>query len=480
MRVLLTGATGFVGKPLARQLFLAGHQLVILSRDAERAERAVGVKADYHRWDPLSGPPPEAATTGIDAVFNLMGENLGAGRWTESRKRAIYDSRVEGTRNLVSALNRAADAPLKAFVNFSAIGYYPANTGEVIAEDGEMGAGFAAEVCADWEAAAHELSAAERRVILRLGTVLGAGGGALQKLLPVFRAGAGGPVGSGRQMMSWIHLQDLVRLCQTCLEDDSYTGVYNAVAPCPVSNADFSRTLAAVMGRPALLPAPPQALKVAFGEMSQLVLDSQQIVSSRLPEAGFEYQYGDLRLALEEAAGLLPIGFLGESHLCDRYEDFVFIQRPIEEVFEFFCDPYNLEMITPPMLGFQVEKVSTDSIEKGTVIDYKLKLRGIPMRWRTLIKEWVPNDYFVDFQLRGPYRVWHHRHTFRSVAGGTAMIDRVDYSLPLGVAGALLGQTLVRRDIQAIFDHRRETILDLLSAPPAETTAVAQEAPEAV
>ena len=383
MRILITGATGFVGTPLARRLFLAGHELVILSRDAGRAERRVGARARYLSWDPLSGPPPLTALGGVEAVFNLMGENLGAGRWTPARKRAIYESRVVGTRHLVEGL--ASAEPLALWVNFSAIGYYPVNAAESFDEDGPRGEGFAPRVCADWEAAAAQ-APARRRVVLRVGTVLGAGGGALDKLLPPFKAGLGGPVGAGRQMMSWIHRDDLVRLCLRCVEDERFEGVINAVAPTPVSNRDFSRTLGRVLGRPARVPAPPPALKLALGEMAQLVLDGQRIVPGRLSGLDFDHRYGALDEALAECAGVLAVGLGGETHVCDRYEDFCFIPRPLDEVFAFFADPHNLERITPPLLRFEVVSVSTAAVEEGTVIDYRLRLHGIPLKWRPLVR----------------------------------------------------------------------------------------------
>ena len=459
MRILLTGATGFVGRPLARALFLTGHELTLLSRDAQRAEREIGVRGAYHSWEPTEGPPPAAALAGVDVVFNLMGENLGAGRWTKARKRAIYDSRVVGTRHLAEGL-RATGSPLALHVNFSAIGFYPVNREERLDEAASRGEGFASDVCADWETEAAGIDA-DRHVVLRVATVFGANGGALEKLLPIFKAGGGGPVGSGRQMMSWIHREDLVALRLRCVDDVAMRGVYNAVAPEPVSNKAFSKTLGRVLRKPAFMPAPPPMLKLAFGEMSQLVLDGQAVVSSRLAETGFEFRYGRLEDALAEAAGVLDIGLEGERHVCDRFEDFVFIPKPREEVFPFFADPGNLERITPPLLKFEIERSSTATVTEGTVIDYRLKLHGLPLRWRSLIRTWEPEDAFVDFQLKGPYRLWNHRHTFIPVDGGTVMTDRVDYQLPLGPLGGLAASFVVR-DLKKIFDHRRRTLLELL------------------
>ncbi len=458
MKILITGATGFVGTPLARALFLAGHELVLLTRNAKAAERRIGVLGRYVEWEPLSGPPPAEALEGIDAVFNLMGENLGAGRWSEARKQAIYGSRIVGTRNLIAGF--AKGNPPALWVNFSAIGYYPVNQPERFDESGAAGSGFTTKVCADWEAEAAK-SGAARQVVLRVGTVLGANGGALEKLLPVFKMGAGGPVGAGRQQMSWIHRDDLVALCLACLEDERYEGVINAVAPEPISNRDFSRALGRALRRPSLMPAPPFALKLAFGEMSQLVLDGQAIVSSRLPELGFEFRFGAIDDAMNEAAGVLPTGLNGELHVCDRYEDFCVIERPVEEIFPFFSSPYNLEKITPPLLRFRVTGVSTEEIEEGTTINYALRLRGVSMKWKTLIRDWTPNERFVDYQLKGPYRIWNHTHTFIPVNGGTAMLDRVDYKLPLGPAGGVV-KPLVDGDIQRIFDYRREKILEMV------------------
>jgi hypothetical protein len=425
-----------------------------------RARRQVGVKATYVEWDPATGPPPESATRGIDGVLNLMGENLGAGRWTAERKKAIYDSRVVGTDHLVAGVREANANGIGVWINFSAVGYYPVNDTRTFDEDGPAGDGFAAGVCADWETAAARGNPAQRQVVLRVGTVIGANGGALDKLLPPFKAGVGGPVGSGRQMMSWIHRDDLVELCARCVSDTKMSGVYNAVAPEPVSNGDFSRALGAALGRPALVPVPPVALKLALGEMVQLVLDSQSIVSSRLGDAGFVFRYGEPRAALDEAVGRLAIGLNGKTHVCDRFEDFTFFNRPVEQVFEFFGNPRNLEKITPDQLRFRVEAVSSEPVEVNTVIDYRLRLHGVPMKWKTLIREWRPPQQFVDFQLKGPYRLWHHQHRFIPVAGGTAMLDRVDYRLPLGPLGGIV-QPLVARDVRRIFDHRHETILRL-------------------
>jgi uncharacterized protein (TIGR01777 family) len=463
MKILVTGATGFVGKKLCQELFLDGHELVILSRDAAKAKLDLALPATYLTWKPSGLIPENKSINEVEAVINLMGENLASGRWTADKKQRIKDSRVEGTQNLVASLDKQLERPLKAFISYSAIGYYPLTSGqESFDESNPNGQGFLANVCSAWEEKALAMSKTERTVILRVGAVLGRGGGAVAKLLPIFKLGLGGPIGNGQQMMSWIHLSDLLALTKKTLTDTSMTGVYNAVAPKPVTNKEFSKTLSAVLKKPCMLPVPPLALKMAYGEMSTVILDSQAVVSSRLPETGFSYQYGDLKEALSEAAGLAPIGLAGENVVCDQFESFQFIDKRIDQVYDFFAKPDNLSAITPPYLDFHILKVSDKQVQKDTLIDYKLKLHGLPIRWKTLIKEWEPGYQFVDFQLKGPYRYWHHRHIFLEVPGGTAIIDRVDYRLPLGVLGGLVAGRFVKKDVTGIFDYRREAINRLI------------------
>jgi uncharacterized protein (TIGR01777 family) len=459
MKILVTGATGFVGKKLCQELFLDGHELVILSRDAAKAKAQLALPATYLAWDPTSLIPENQAISSVEAVINLMGENLASGRWSGEKKRRIKDSRVIGTQNLVASLDKQLQRPLKAFVSYSAIGYYPLSSDtQSYDESSPKGQGFLADVCAEWEEKAKGISKAERTVILRVGAVLGRGGGAVSKLLSIFKFGLGGPIGNGHQLMSWIHLSDLLALTKKALIDASMTGVYNAVAPKPVTNKEFSKTLASVLKKPCMLPVPPLALKLAYGEMSTVILDSQAVVSSRLSEIGFSFQYGNIKEALSEAAGLAPIGLAGENVVCEQFESFQFINKGIDQVYDFFAKPDNLSAITPPYLDFRILKVSDKQVQKDTLIDYRLKLHGLPIRWKTLIKEWEPGYQFVDFQLKGPYRYWHHRHVFIEVPGGTAIIDRVDYSRPRGVLGSLAAGRFVKKDVTGIFDYRREAI----------------------
>ncbi|RYZ48440.1 MAG: DUF1731 domain-containing protein, partial [Proteobacteria bacterium] len=210
------------------------------------------------------------------------------------------------------------------------------------------------------------------------------------------------------------------------------------------------------MQRPQFIKVPAVVLKTALGEFSHLALDSQRVEAKRLKELGYNYLYPDLESALKEALNLVEKN--GSVHACHRLEAAQFIDRPRTEVFAFFCDPHNLEKITPPLLSFKISAMSTKDIAEGSVIDYKLKVHGVPMKWKTLIKDWVPNEVFVDNQEKGPYSIWHHTHRFYDVKGGTLMTDRVLYRLPMGALGDSVALPLVKGDVQKIFGYRKEVI----------------------
>ena len=232
--------------------------------------------------------------------MNLHGENIASKRWSQSQKYKITSSRVRGTENLVEAINRY-NINLKSFVSSSAVGYYPSNNGEtLINEETTAGVGFLSDVCKKWEAATDKLPPQMRKVILRISVVFGNGGGALARLAPIFKIGAGGNIGSGTAWMPWIHIEDLARLFIEAGINEQYQGVYNAVAPELIQNRDFTRALASSLGRPAIFPVPPIMLKIFFGEMSSVILDSQKITSTRLDKSGFKFEYGQIQRALND------------------------------------------------------------------------------------------------------------------------------------------------------------------------------------
>jgi uncharacterized protein len=303
-RVTVTGATGLVGRPLLTALQRAGAQVTVLSRDAERARtrlRDAGVApVEAFDWDPLGEPAPVDALEGRDAIVNLAGAQI-AQRWSDRAKRAIRDSRVIGTRNLLAGV-ASADVRPRTLVSSSAIGYYGAHGEEPLDEDAPAGAGFLAEVCVEWEAEAAKASALGLRVaLIRTGVVLDRQGGALAKMLPPFRLGVGGPVAGGRQYVSWVHRDDLVGLIVAAVEDERWSGPVNATAPEPVSNRDFSRALGRALHRPALLPVPGAALELLYGEMAHVVTEGARVVPAKALVLGYEFRHPRVDEALAAA-----------------------------------------------------------------------------------------------------------------------------------------------------------------------------------
>lgn len=451
MRILITGATGLVGTELAHAFFRLGHDIVVVSRDPERAKKHFAVPVEVFRWNAPHEDFPVEALAGVDAVANLMGENIAAGRWTTEQKKKIYDSRVVGTRKLAEAIQKTGRT-LQVFLGASAVGFYGDRKDEILTESANSGEGFLPEVCRDWEAASAAVPA-ERTAIFRLGVVLSRNEGFLPRLLPIFRKGLGGPVGSGSQWVPWIHIVDLVRLFTNALSHTSFKGPVIAASPSPVTNRELGATLAAVLDKPFGMPAPAFALKLAMGEMASLALDSTRAVGGKHAEG---LQFPLLRTALENL--LQP----EREGIC-VFEAEKWLNRPIDEVFRFFSAAENLETITPPWLNFHVVRKSTPRVQEGTLIDYKLKIKGVPTKWRSRIEEWTPPLKFVDTQVHGPYKHWHHTHTFESVRGGTWMKDFVRYRLPLGALGKAMMGGMIEKDVETIFGFRSSKMTELFA-----------------
>jgi uncharacterized protein len=302
MRVVVTGATGTIGRSLVSALQARGEQVVALSRDAGRARRALGDDVEPYSWpNPMEAPPPSEALAGADAVVHLLGEPI-AQRWTDEAKEAIRDSRVLSTRMLVQGLLAPApDQRPRTLLSQSAVGFYGPHRDERLEENAPAGSDFLAEVVVAWE---HEALAAAssgiRVIVTRTGVVLSPDGGALAKMLPFFRLGIGGPVAGGRQYVPWVHLDDVVGAMLFCLGRHEATGPVNLTAPTPVTNADLSRVLGRVLKRPAFLPVPGLAVKALYGEMAEIVITGQRAVPAVLEQLGYGFRHPDLEAALRD------------------------------------------------------------------------------------------------------------------------------------------------------------------------------------
>ena len=377
MRIAMTGATGLIGKEIGKLLIEKGHTITAFVRDPDQARKSLPFPATLVKWS--SGEAvSEEMMNGIEGVINLAGKSIASGRWSAERKKRIIDSRVETTRAFVAASSR-----VKVFVSGSAVGYYGPRGDESLDETSTKGDGFLADVVAQWEA---ELTPLKCRVaMIRTSVVLSRHGGAMEKLLPLFERGIAGQLGNGQQWMSWIHLEDIARLFVFALENESVSGVINGTSPVPVRNDEFTKHLAHALGKSVFLPVPEIALKLALGEMSSSVLDSQRAHPARAEQLGFQFLHPEIAATLKEICEPLL-----EGHHEVLSEQWLPLEP--EELFPFYCDEKNLESLTPSFLKFNVLNKSTDQI--GSTINYRWARSGTRLRagkWRATSRKFSPS-----------------------------------------------------------------------------------------
>ena len=453
MKILVTGATGFVGKTLLPLLVQKGHEIIVLSRDIKSAQVRLPVACKIIEWDPAK--TLTHLENDIDIVINLYGENVADGRWNLKKKQTIYNSRIIATRNLIAYFQKNSHS-IKTWISASAIGIYKNHIASD--ESAPIGEEFIPQVCKDWEEEtfkARDLNI--RTIAFRIGLVLGFDGGAMEKLLPVFKLGLGGNISSGKQWMSWIHVRDLAGLIIEAIDKPSYEGPINAVSPNPVTNLEFTSTLAGILKRPAFFRVPGWVLKLLLGKISLLLINSQKVSSDLAKDLGYKFIYPKLKIALKTVCDQA-----GHTLAVEQW-----VPQPLDKTFIFFTDPQNLETLTPKFLQFKILKVTSSPIKEGTFLDYSFKIRGIPIRWQTKITECISEVRFSDMQTRGPYLFWHHTHEFFERNGGTLIRDKVLYKLPGMTLGDIIAHWLVRKDLEKIFLYRREVIAELLH-PKAE------------
>lgn len=468
-RVLLSGASGFLGRALALRLARAGLEVVALVRDPERARGVLGSGPRLLSTS-ISDAGLRAELAHVDAVVNLAGEPLFGPRWSERRRAELRSSRVATTARLARAIAGAARRPA-VFVSGSAVGIWGDRGDEQLDERSSPGQGFLAELCGAWEAAARPAEEAQvRTVLLRTGVVLGAEGGALATMLPPFRLGLGGRLGHGRQWMPWIHIDDWLELVVRALRDESLSGALAATAPEPVRNSEFTRALGQALRRPTPFPVPGVALELVLGEVASLLLTGQRVRPTRALAAGFAFRFPTLAGALEDLVAPDPTVEIGAcldapdvEYLRQRKPRYQLAQRtlihaPLEQVFEFFSRSENLGAITPPTMAFTTLGAPGRAMHAGREIDYAIRVGPVPLRWRSRIEVWEPGARFVDSQLEGPYRAWWHEHRFARAGEHTLMEDRVWYAAPLGPLGALAQRWLIAGRLSAIFGYRARAV----------------------
>jgi uncharacterized protein len=301
MKVLITGATGFIGSKLVHALCAKNFDVVAPVRDVERAKKKFPTQVQCVLWPDAEAPLPKESVTGVEAVIHLLGESIADSRWTKSRKKALHDSRIKSTERLFERFTEQQPRSLKLFISASAIGFYGDRQDEILTEDSSGATDFLGTLVRDWENAAKMFSQIGARVVcIRTGIVIGADGGAMKKLLPMFRRGLGGTLGSGRQWMSWIHIDDLINVYISALTNSEMNGPINAVSPKPMRNSDFTRTLADALGKPAMVPVPALALRLALGELADVLLGGALVMPAKLQASAFHFSHSDLGESLKD------------------------------------------------------------------------------------------------------------------------------------------------------------------------------------
>jgi len=300
-RILVTGATGFIGRSLCGELAGAGYEIAALSRRPAEAEKILGPEVKVVEWDAATAKGWSEFAEGALAIVNLAGENIGSGRWTEKKKQAILDSRLTAGRAVTEAI-RAADQKPGVLIQASAVGYYGDRGDELLDEDSPSGSGFLADVTRQWEQSVSEVeSLGVRLAIVRFGVVLGPNGGVMERLIPPFRFFLGGHPGSGEQWLAWVHIDDVIGVVQFILENTDCNGPFNVTVPEPIRSKDFYDALGKSMQRPAVFPMPAFALKLALGEMAkEVLLPSTKALPSKLLEAGYEFKFINSAAAFDD------------------------------------------------------------------------------------------------------------------------------------------------------------------------------------
>lgn len=455
MKILITGATGLVGTALLEQLFLNQYDDVnVLTRNKAKAESKIPFPVSLYTWEPENNYIEEGALENVDIIIHLAGENIAEGRWSTDKKTKILKSRTLSTKLLLDEIKKLKTPP-KKLISSSAIGIYGDRADESLNENSSLGEGFLAQICKDWEENVlnHDIKGMQVHC-LRTGIVLSNQGGALKKMLLPFQLGIGGQIANGKQYMSWIHIDDLVGQIIFLIQKDGKHKIYNAVSPRPVTNYIFTKIFGRVISRPTMLPIPKFALKIIFGEMSQILTEGQMVLPKNFMDEGYEFKFRSLRNALND---ILNNNLNGQRELLS----YQWVNKRPEEIFEFFSNEYNLEKLTPLYLNFEVVGKDTKLIETGTTINYKLKLHGIPLKWKSKIKSFRKNHSFIDEQLKGPYAKWHHYHGFIPSKNGTLIQDHVHYRPPLGKLGLLVAGAYIKNDLNKIFGYRKKVINEI-------------------
>jgi len=449
MRILLTGATGLIGRALGKALAVRGDTLVCLVRDPVAARWRLPFPATCHPWDHTRAVPA-IALQGVDAVVHLAGEPAGGARWTPARKALIRDSRVQGTQQLVAAVLQHGPQ-VRAFVHGSALGYWGSRGDEVLTAASSPGDDFLGRLTQDWEAALQPLAERAgtlRMPVVRTGVVLAREGGALAEMLPMFRLSAAGRLGRGRHWMSWIHHDDIVDLFVHALDGavaGRIDGVLEGVAPSPATNRDFTAALCRALGVAETLPVPPPMLKLLYGERAEIVFASTRVEPKATLASGYTFRHPKLGAALADL--LEPLR--GHHWQAVREQ---WLPREPQALWPAFAEPKLLEALLPPVLAARVTTLEPPGPEGR--FEMRLQWHGVPVTLSLRTTGWQPPHRQVLEQLRGPFAQAQVITELLPFAGGTLLRDTLHYRLRGGWLGAAAGGWKVQADLGRALDQR--------------------------
>ena len=461
MNILILGGTGFIGRPMIARLQGRGHKIHCLSRDIDRARDLLGEGIVLLSLD-LSPIEFKKEIEFADVVINLAGEPLAGVRWNNFKKKKFHDSRI-GLNELISQHISECENRPSLFISASAVGVYGDRGEELLSEDSLPATDDLSKLCLDWENAAIKAKEYGVRVCtLRLGIVLGREGGVLKQVMPSFELGIGSYLGAPNQMVSWVHILDVIRAIEFCI-DTEINGPINVVAPQASTSKFFANILKDISKAKITIRIPVIILRLIFASGAKVLTNSQNAVPEKLLENKFEFEYKSLKEALENEVAPESIQISKTSRVIDDLEikgqyqlvTSITLNSSAEEIFLFFASPLNLGLSTPDWMGFKILDIP-DELTQNSTISYKIKLGPFYMKWCTVIVKWQPSDLFIDFQSKGPYSLWWHEHSIKSLTKETSIMDDVViYKIPFGIFGRIAHNFFIRRLLNRIFNYRQ-------------------------
>jgi len=455
--IVIAGATGFIGQELGIELVRKGYGLTVLTRDPDKYEGRLAFPCKLLAVGKDNSLEVEKEIDGAYAVINLAGQSIDTGSWTLEGKNSIYASRLGAVRNLVATIKKVNRAP-KLFLQASASGYY-GKSDDLCTEAHGPGDSFLAKVCVDLETEGQKIeSLGTRFIAMRIGVVLGHGG-ALEKINQLYAAGIGARFLGTKGHFPWVAIEDVVAAFVFMIEHaetKNIKGPVNVVGPATASLDDLHTSLTHVHGAQLAPPAPAWMVRAVAAKKAVLLFDSARVIPEALTSHGFEFSVETCDHAIKR---IFAKGRKGQFRLVQKQ----FVRASMDQIWSFFSLPQNLEALTPPWLRFKIKSLSTETMGNGTTILYKLRLKGVPVTWKSIISEFEEKKQFKDEQLVGPYNIWEHTHKFERLGDGVLVIDDIVYSLPLGKLGTMVASWYVLKDLGQIFSYRAGAVAKTLN-----------------